>query len=148
MTKQKSHRTVPWAPLQVLTVIALALSTGPASAKAGGPAKETRVILLWLEGGPSHIDLWDMKPAAPAEYRGYWRPIPTNVAGMQITEMFPRQAKLADKFSIIRTLHHDDGDHIGSPHIMLTGRVGPLSDRTLASLLSPTTSTSAWARAS
>jgi len=96
-----------------------------AAAKDGVPAKDTRVILLWLEGGPSHIDLWDMKPSAPAEYRGYWRPIPTNVAGMQITEMFPRQAKLADKFSIIRSLHHNDTDHIGSPHIMLTGRVGP-----------------------
>jgi uncharacterized protein (DUF1501 family) len=96
-----------------------------AAAKAGAAAKDTRVILLWLEGGPSHIDLWDMKPSAPAEYRGYWRPIPTNVAGMQITEMFPRQAKLADKFSIVRTLHHNDTDHIGSPHIMLTSRVGP-----------------------
>jgi hypothetical protein len=96
-----------------------------AAAKEGAPAKDTRVVLLWLEGGPSHIDLWDMKPSAPAEYRGYWRPIPTNVAGMQITEMFPRQAKLADKFSIVRSLHHADTDHIGSPHIMLTGRVGP-----------------------
>jgi uncharacterized protein (DUF1501 family) len=96
-----------------------------AAAKAGGPVKDTRVILLWLEGGPSHIDLWDMKPAAPAEYRGFWRPIATNVAGMQITEMFPRQARLADKFSIIRTLHHGDSDHIGAPHILLTGRVGP-----------------------
>src|SRR6185295_18190232 len=90
-----------------------------------GPAKDTRVILIWLEGGPSHIDLWDMKPSAPAEYRGYWRPIPTNVPGMRITEMFPRQAKVADKFSIVRTLHHGDGDHIGSAHFLLTGRVGP-----------------------
>ena len=96
-----------------------------AAAKAGAPAKDTRVILLWLEGGPSHIDLWDMKPSAPAEYRGYWRPMATNVPGIEITEMFPRQAKLADKFSIVRSLHHGDTDHIGSPHIMLTGRVGP-----------------------
>jgi len=94
-------------------------------ARDGRASKDTRVILIWLEGGPSHIDLWDMKPAAPAEYRGYWRPVPTNVAGLQITEMFPKQAKLADKFSIVRTLHHGDGDHIGSAHILLTGRVGP-----------------------
>src|SRR5436190_9718772 len=94
-------------------------------ARDGKPAKDTRVILIWLEGGPSAIDLWDMKPAAPAEYRGYWRPIGTNVAGMQLTEMFPKQAKLADKFSLVRTLHHGDGDHIGSAHILLTGRVGP-----------------------
>ena len=96
-----------------------------AAAKAGAAAKDTRVILLWLEGGPSHIDLWDMKPDAPAEYRGFWRPIATRAPGMQITEMFPRQAKLADKFSIIRTLHHGDPDHVGAPHILLTGRVGP-----------------------
>lgn len=94
-------------------------------AREGRESKDTRVILIWLEGGPSHIDLWDMKPAAPAEYRGYWRPISTNVPGMRITEMFPRQAKVADKFSIVRTLHHGDGDHIGSAHILLTGRVGP-----------------------
>jgi hypothetical protein len=94
-------------------------------ARSGRESKDTRVLLIWLEGGPSHIDLWDMKPAAPAEYRGYWRPIRTPVAGFEITEMFPRQAKHADKFSIVRTLHHDDGDHIGSAHILLTGRVGP-----------------------
>jgi hypothetical protein len=91
----------------------------------GMAPKDTRVILLWLEGGPSHMDLWDMKPDAPPEYRGYWRPISTNVPGIRITEMFPLQAKLADKFSMVRTLHHDDGDHIGSAHILLTGRPGP-----------------------
>ena len=58
-------------------------------ARSGGESKDTRVILIWLEGGPSHIDLWDMKPAAPAEYRGFWRPIPTKAAGLEITEMFP-----------------------------------------------------------
>jgi uncharacterized protein (DUF1501 family) len=94
-------------------------------ARSGRESRDTRVILIWLEGGPSHMDLWDMKPAAPAEYRGYWRPIATPVPGMQITEMFPRQARLADCFSIVRTLHHEDGDHIGSAHILLTGRVGP-----------------------
>src|SRR5579859_6493930 len=94
-------------------------------ARSGGESKDTRVILIWLEGGPSHIDLWDMKPAAPAEYRGFWRPIPTKAAGLEITEMFPKQARLADRFSIVRTLHHGDGDHIGSAHILLTGRVGP-----------------------
>jgi hypothetical protein len=94
-------------------------------ARSGSPTKkDTRVILLWLEGGPSHMDLWDMKPQAPAEYRGYWRPIATNAPGVQITEMFPKQAKHADKFSILRSLHHGDGDHPGSEHILLTGRPG------------------------
>jgi hypothetical protein len=95
-----------------------------AAAKNGAPAKDTRVILLWLEGGPSHMDLWDMKPNAPAEYRGFWRPIATTAPGIQITEMFPKQARHADKFSILRSLHHGDGDHPGSNHILLTGRPG------------------------
>src|SRR4026207_2024732 len=54
-----------------------------ASADGGNPSKDTRVILIWLDGGPSHMDLYDMKPDAPAEYRGLWGPIRTNVAGMQ-----------------------------------------------------------------
>lgn len=95
-----------------------------ASAREGRSPKDTRVILIWLEGGPSHMDLWDMKPQAPAEYRGYWRPIATNADGLQITEMFPKQAKVADKFSIVRSLHHGDGEHVGSSHILLTGRAG------------------------
>ncbi|HYF00265.1 MAG TPA: DUF1501 domain-containing protein, partial [Planctomycetota bacterium] len=89
------------------------------------PRRDTRVILLWLEGGPSHMDLWDMKPDAPAEYRGFWRPIRTKVDGIQVSETLPGHARVADKFSIIRTLHHEDPDHIGSAHILLTGRVGP-----------------------
>src|SRR3954463_11472727 len=94
------------------------------SAGRAGPTKDTSVILLWLDGGPSHLDLYDMKPDAPEEYRGIWRPIRTNVPGMEITELFPKQAKVADKFSIVRSLHHDDGDHYGGAHRMLTGRPG------------------------
>src|SRR6516165_2866773 len=89
------------------------------SAKSGS-AKDTSVILLWLDGGPSHMDLYDMKPDAPAEYRGIWKPIHTNVPGVDITELFPKQAKIADKFSIVRSLHHDTGDHFAGGHRMLT----------------------------
>jgi hypothetical protein len=98
------------------------------AAQGGNPdasrAKDTRVILLWLDGGPGHMDLYDMKPDAPAEYRGIWRPIRTNVPGMEISELFPRQAKIADKFSLVRSLHHDDGDHFSAAHRMITGRTG------------------------
>ncbi len=86
--------------------------------------KDTRVIMIWLDGGPSHMDTYDMKPDAPAEYRGFWRPIATNVPGIQVTEMFPKHAKVADKFSIIRSIWHNDGDHFGGAHRMLTGRPG------------------------
>src|SRR5512139_704900 len=58
--------------------------------------KDTSVILLWLDGGPGHMDMYDMKPEAPPEYRGIWRPIKTNVPGMDITELYPLQAKCAD----------------------------------------------------
>ncbi len=94
------------------------------SARRGAPRKNTAVILLWLDGGPGHMDMYDMKPEAPAEYRGLWQPIPTNVPGIEITELFPLQAKCADKFSIIRSLHHNTGDHFTGGHIILTGRGG------------------------
>lgn len=90
--------------------------------EASGQKKDTSVIMLWLDGGPGHMDMYDMKPEAPAEYRGLWAPIHTNVPGMDITELFPLQAKCADKFSIVRSLHHDNGDHFSGGHLMLTGR--------------------------
>ena len=93
-----------------------------ASAAASGVKKDTAVILLWLDGGPGHMDMYDMKPEAPPEYRGIWRPIKTNVSGIEITELFPLQSKIADKFSIVRSLHHDTGDHFTGGHWMLTGR--------------------------
>jgi hypothetical protein len=94
------------------------------SAELGVPSKDTSVILIWLDGGPSHMDLYDLKPEAPAEYRGIWRPIRTNVPGVEIGELFPLQAQVADKFSIVRSLHHDSGDHFTGGHYMLTSRGG------------------------
>jgi hypothetical protein len=98
------------------------LAAKEASAAGSSSRKDTSVILLWLDGGPSHMDTYDMKPEAPPEYRGIWRPISTNVPGIEITELFPLQAKIADKFSIIRSMHHDSGDHFTGGHWMLTGR--------------------------
>ena len=85
-----------------------------------GDRKDTTCILIWLDGGPSHMDLYDMKPQAPRQYRGIWSPIRTNVPGIHITELFPQQAKVADKFSIIGSLHHDNGDHFSAAHLILT----------------------------
>jgi hypothetical protein len=93
-----------------------------AASARGTPVRNTSVILLWLDGGPSHMDLYDMKPDAPEEYRGIWRPRQTCVTGMQISELFPRQAQVADKFSIVRSLHHDTGDHFAGGHRMLTAK--------------------------
>ena len=60
--------------------------------------------MVYLPGGPSHIDMYDMKPDAPSEYRGEFAPIQTNVPGMALCELMPRQARLADKFAIVRGL--------------------------------------------
>lgn len=95
-----------------------------ASAATKGTKNDTSVILIWLDGGPSHMDLYDLKPEAPAEYRGIWKPIKTNVPGIEISELFPLQARVADKFSIVRSLHHDSGDHFAGGHMMLTSRPG------------------------
>src|SRR5207244_1398276 len=87
---------------------------------AAGGSRNTSVILIWLDGGPSHMDLYDLKPDAPAEYRGIWRPRRTRVPGFDISELFPRQAEVTDKFSLVRSLHHDTGDHFAGGHRMLT----------------------------
>jgi hypothetical protein len=88
-------------------------------APAGG-SRNTSVILLWLDGGPGHMDMYDMKPDAPEEYRGIWRPIRSRVPGMDVTELYPKQARYTDKFSIVRSLHHNTGDHFAGGHRMLT----------------------------
>ncbi len=69
------------------------------------------VIMVFLPGGPPHQDMFDLKPEAPSEVRGEFRPISTNVAGMQICEEFPRLAKMADKFAVVRSIVGATGRH-------------------------------------
>jgi hypothetical protein len=64
--------------------------------------RQKSVIMIFLSGGPSHLDMYDLKPAAPREYRGEFSPIQTNVPGIEICELMPRQAQIADKFAILR----------------------------------------------
>jgi hypothetical protein len=73
---------------------------------AVNPSKDVNCILLMLVGAPSQLDTWDMKPDAPAEIRGPYKPIPTNVPGIQISEIFPRMAKQADKYALVRSVYH------------------------------------------
>src|SRR5436190_15313618 len=83
--------------------------------KASGAVAANRtgksVIMICLGGGPSHIDTYDMKPDAPAEFRGEFRPIKSNVAGMDMCELFIEQAKIADKFSVVRSATWVEPDH-------------------------------------
>src|SRR5262245_29284448 len=75
----------------------------------GGSGKS--VIMICLGGGPSHLDTYDMKPDAPAEFRGEFRPIRSNVAGMDMCELFTEQVKIADKFSVVRSATWIEPDH-------------------------------------
>jgi len=85
------------------------------------PAKAKACIFLFLEGGPSHIDMWDLKPNAPSEVRGPFNPISTKVPGTQIGELMQRCAQVADKFTILRSHSHGDGGHQTGTHWLLTG---------------------------
>lgn len=94
------------------------------AAEAGIPVdQETSVIFVWMPGGPPHMDMYDMKPNAPAEYRGAFHPIPTNVAGMDVCELMPRHAEIADRYSIVRSVAHTFADHGGGHKRMMTGRI-------------------------
>ncbi len=73
-----------------------------AEAPAPGGPRQKSVIMIFLSGGPSHLDMYDMKPGAPAEYRGEFRPVRTNVPGMDVCELMPLQAKMADRFAVLR----------------------------------------------
>jgi hypothetical protein len=79
------------------------------------------VLLLWLWGGPAHLDTWDPKPGAPLEFRGPFSPIATKVPGIRICELFPQLAQRSDTYAIIRSLHTGSNDHGVAGTIGLTG---------------------------
>jgi hypothetical protein len=86
--------------------------------------KDTNCIMLFLVGGPSQLDTWDMKPNAPIEIRGPYKPIKTNVPGIEISENFPRMAKHADKYALIRSVYHTAAAvHDTGHQMMQTGRL-------------------------
>src|SRR5690349_9605706 len=91
--------TLGIAGFTLADVLQLKAEAAPARGKA------TSIIMIHLSGGPSHVDTYDMKPEAPAEIRGEFKAINTNVDGIQICEHFPLQAKMMDRLSIIRSTH-------------------------------------------
>ena len=91
-------------------------------AEGASTAKErTAVIIVWKPGGCSHIDTYDPKPKAPGEYRGPFAPIPTKVPGLQFTELLPMQAKIADKFTVLRSMRNGAGGHPAGSMQMFSG---------------------------
>jgi hypothetical protein len=89
--------------------------------------KAKACILVFNYGGPSHLDLWDLKPDAPKEIRGEFHPISTRVPGTSICEHLPRLAAVADRYAILRSVNHVDNDHAVGTYLALTGYPHPRS---------------------
>lgn len=106
-----------------LPALLRAAGAPPGTDHSFGRAK--RCLLLFLTGGPPHLDTWDMKPHAPAEVRGELKPISTNVPDIQISELFPKLAGHADKFCLLRSLTHQDTVHTSAGYAVLTGHPFP-----------------------
>jgi hypothetical protein len=98
-----------------------------ATPSAPRTGKARACILIYAYGGPSHLDVWDLKPDAPREIRGEFRPIVTRVPGMTITEHLPRLAGLANRYAIVRSVTHRDNDHAVGAYLALTGYSHPRS---------------------
>jgi hypothetical protein len=95
-----------------------------AKQESGGKDDDVNCIMLFLLGGPSQLDTWDLKPKAPAEVRGPFQPIKTNAPGIEISEIFPKMAKHADKYSLIRSVYHTaTAVHDTGHQMMQTGRL-------------------------
>ena len=95
---------------------------GPASPVA----KNVNCIMIWMDGGPSHYEMFDPKPEAPAEIRGVFGTVPTTVPGVRFSETVPQLAKTLDKFTVIRSIAHKDPNHGGGNHYMMTGMPTPV----------------------
>ena len=95
--------------------------------ESGSAANDKSVILIWLDGGPSQLETFDPKPDAPAEVRGPFGICKTKTPGVNVSALMPQVAKRFEKLSLIRSLHHDNGDHFAAGHWMTTGRFGSTS---------------------
>src|SRR5207249_8783142 len=98
------------------------LHADAARSAGGGPARADSCILVFLDGGPSHLDMWDMKPEAPAEIRGEFRPIATTVPGVRLCEHLPRLARQMHRCTLVRSVTHSVNNNHGSAvYTALTG---------------------------
>lgn len=107
-------------------------SRAAGSVGAALPARRKSLIVFWTDGGLSQQDTYDIKPEAPAEYRGSYQAIPTAVPGVVLGERCPQQARVMDRLALIRSVHHENGIHAPSAHWMQTGYFGPTLARNAA----------------
>ena len=89
--------------------------------RASGAPRAKNCILIWLAGGPSHLDTFDPKPGATADVRGEFKPIATSVPGLSISEVFPNLAKVMNKVTLIRSMTSPESDHDRAAHHLMTG---------------------------
>jgi hypothetical protein len=115
--------------LGAITPIGLSLPTLLAASESAGRRAARRCLLVFLEGGPSHVDLWDMKPDAPAEVRGEFTPMRTRVPGLVVCEHMPRLAEHMHRFTLVRSVTHDINDHNAGAYFALTGKFPKESGR-------------------
>jgi len=93
-----------------------------ADAESGRGAQARSCIFIYLLGGPPHLDMWDLKPAAPAEIRGPFQPIATATPGLDICEHLPRLARLSERYALVRSVSHPNHNHTPMIYYTLTGR--------------------------
>src|SRR5947199_3733245 len=115
-----------WLRLSIPTMLGssvLGHAAPPASTSTlFGFGRAKSVIVVFTSGGQSQLDTWDPKPAAPEEVRGVFGSIPTAVPGLRVCEHLPRLAKLAGRYTVVRTMTHDDLDHGSACYLALTGQ--------------------------
>jgi uncharacterized protein (DUF1501 family) len=92
---------------------------------APATSERTAVILVWLRGGCSHLDTYDPKPDAPAEFRGPYKTVATRTPGLRLTELIPRQAAISDRFNVLRSMAHTGGGHPAGSLQLLSGDPSP-----------------------
>ena len=108
--------------LRIGALSVLGGAVAPLAARAGAaPVKRRNCIFIMLQGGPSHVDLWDPKPAASSEIRGPFATIKTTVPGIELSEMLPGSAQVAQRLCIIRSMTHKFTNHIAGTYVALTG---------------------------
>ncbi len=109
----------------LLRLQASAKDAGSVAKRAIRPGSNVNCIYIWLDGGPSHYETFDPKSDAPSEVRGEFKSIPTRVPGVHFSECIPKLAEVADKFTIVRSIHHKDPNHGGGNHYLMTGMPTP-----------------------
>lgn len=119
------------APVMGLSLADL-LQSDARAAETGRSASRKSLIVFWTDGGLSQQDTYDAKPEAPAEYRGMYDAIKTAVPGIFVSERLACQARVMDRLSIVRSVHHENGIHAPSAHWMQTGYFGPTLARNAA----------------